>query len=56
MIRYTIALRGEPASSAEEIRIIEKVVNLQRDENLSEEYLLKVNPKGQVRFVLTTRE
>ena len=54
-VRYTIALRGEPTSLAGEMKIVEKVVNLQRDENLAEGYLLGINPKGQVRFVLATR-
>lgn len=39
-------------SSEDEMRIEEKSVDLHRDENLSEEYLLEVNPKGQVRITL----
>lgn len=50
MARYTIALRGKAASSEAEIIIEEKSIDLHRDENLSERYLLVVNPKGQVRI------
>jgi hypothetical protein len=50
MARYTIALRGKAASPHAEMKIEEKSVDLHRDENLSELYLLEVNPKGQVRI------
>jgi hypothetical protein len=48
MVRYAVSLRGEPSSAGETISIGEKIVNLHRDENLAEWYLLEVNPKGQV--------
>ncbi|KAL9119122.1 MAG: hypothetical protein Q9187_004325, partial [Circinaria calcarea] len=48
MTRYTIALRGDPSSAAATMAIEEKMVDLHRDENLAEQYLLAVNPKGQV--------
>jgi hypothetical protein len=48
MARYTIALCGDPAEGVEPLIFDKKVVDLHRDENLSEEYLLNVNPNGQV--------
>jgi hypothetical protein len=46
MVRYAIAL-GQ-ASHEAGLRIEEKIVDLHRDENLSEWYLTEINPKGQV--------
>jgi hypothetical protein len=50
MVRYAVALRGEPGDENQRMEISQKTVNLHRDENLSEWYLTKVNPKGQVSF------
>jgi len=52
MARYTVALRGNAASPETAMRIEEKLVDLHRGENLSEKYLLEVNPKGQVCITL----
>ena len=46
--RYTIALRGEPSSPALAMNIEEKVIDLYKAENISEWYLVNINPKGQV--------
>jgi hypothetical protein len=50
MARYTIALRGDPTEGEESLIFEEKVVDLHRDGNLDEEYLLNVNRNGQVCF------
>lgn len=51
MVRLTVAL-GQSAypSSVGELHIQHRLVNLHRDENISQEYLLTVNPKGQVEY------
>lgn len=32
----------------EQMRLVNKLVNLHRNENIAEQYLLSINPKGQV--------
>lgn len=51
MVRLTVAL-GQSAhpSGVSELPIQHRLVNLHRDENISQEYLLTVNPKGQVEY------
>jgi glutathione S-transferase len=49
MVRYAIALRGE--SDGQEVEVEERVVNLNKNEHLSEWYLTEINPKGQVRLI-----
>jgi hypothetical protein len=49
MVRYAIAL-GEQSSDSQ-MNIKETIIDLRRDENLSEWYLTTVNPKGQVRSI-----
>lgn len=48
MVRYTIALQGSAKDPASEIPIQEQVVDIFNEEQLSEHFLCKVNPKGQV--------
>ena len=48
MVRYTIALRGEPKSPRDHILFNEKHVDIHSGEQLAEYYLLGINPKGQV--------
>jgi hypothetical protein len=49
MVRYAIALDG--VSDKTGLCIEEKIIDLHRDENLSQWYLTEVNQKGQVSFV-----
>lgn len=49
MVRFTYVLgrsSADPATAG--VHIENKLVDHHRDENLGEDYLLKVNPKGQV--------
>lgn len=48
MARYAYALRGSPDDPKNEIRIEEKNVNLGKGEQLTEHYLLEINPAGDV--------
>ncbi|KAE8399019.1 hypothetical protein BDV37DRAFT_275649 [Aspergillus pseudonomiae] len=50
MVQFTIALalRNKSQSSRELGRIKYRLVNLHRNENLSEDYLVHVNPRGKV--------
>ncbi|KAB8225762.1 hypothetical protein BDV33DRAFT_77802 [Aspergillus novoparasiticus] len=50
MVQFTIALalRDKSQSSRELAKIKHRLVNLHRNENLSEDYLLHVNPRGRV--------
>ena len=52
MVRYTLALAGEPAEEASRIDVVEKVVDILHGAQLDEDFLCEVNPKGQVRFHL----
>lgn len=50
MVRFTYALaRSSADQTTAGVRLENKLVDHHRDENLAEEYLLKVNSKGQVR-------
>jgi hypothetical protein len=51
MVRYAIALGAE--SGDKEMVIDQKIVNLHKDEHLSEWYLTEINAKGQVRLIVT---
>jgi hypothetical protein len=54
MVRYTLALRGEPVDAASEMTIEEREVDIFREAQLEENFLCEVNPKGQVREQVTT--
>lgn len=50
MVRFTYVLgRGSADSTTNGVHLEYKLVDHQRDENLAEDYLMKINPKGQVR-------
>ena len=48
MVRFTIALAKLPKSLDDTIIIEETITDIYREEQLSEAFLLQVNPKGQV--------
>ena len=48
MVRQTIGIRGEPKDEASKISIDEKVIEIFKEEQFSEQYLCEVNPEGQV--------
>jgi hypothetical protein len=55
MLRYTLAIRG-PAKDGDEISIDGKVVDIHYERtHLSEDFLLNVNPKGQVILPTSTK-
>lgn len=49
MARLTYAF-AKITRTESKIIIVNELVDLHRDENISEEFLLHINPKGQVRF------
>jgi hypothetical protein len=49
MVRYALALRGEPKAASDEMVVEERVVEIFKGEQLTEHFLCEVNPKGQVR-------
>ncbi len=49
MVMYTYALGKQVSEDHGGVIISNRVVNLHRDENISEEYLAKINAKGLVR-------
>jgi glutathione S-transferase len=51
IVRYAIALGGD---ASEDVHIEQTIIDLHRDENLSEFYLTKINPKGQVPALTST--
>ena len=48
-VRYAIVLRGEPRTPGSVMTIEERLVDLQEEQQLEGDYLLKINPLGQVR-------
>ncbi|OAP54847.1 hypothetical protein AYL99_11295 [Fonsecaea erecta] len=48
MMRYLMRIRGDPASPAVKMDVTEHNVDIFSEEQFSEDYLLKVNPNGQV--------
>lgn len=48
MVRYTFALRGEPAEPRAEMRLMEEEVNIMKGEQLAEHFLCDINPTGEV--------
>ena len=48
MVRYTLAVRGPPRDEESAMAVAEKIINITRDEQLTEEFLCDINPKGQV--------
>jgi hypothetical protein len=54
MVRYTIALRGEPKDPSLEVSISEEVVDLFNGDQLEERFLDNINPKGQVFLYIST--
>lgn len=50
MARFTYVLaRSTESPASNDIVFENKLVNLHHDENIAEDYLVQVNPKGQVR-------
>lgn len=49
MARYTYALRGEPKSANDDIRLEQKSIELPKGEQLTEHYLCDINPAGEVK-------
>lgn len=57
MARFTYVLaRSTESHAGSKIQLENKLVNLHHDEHVTEEYLLHINPKGQVRRLLATRD
>ncbi|KAF2102972.1 hypothetical protein NA57DRAFT_63700 [Rhizodiscina lignyota] len=54
MVRYCIAIRGEPKSGMSEATFFEKEIDIFANEQLSEDFLCHVNPKGQVPAITTS--
>lgn len=48
MVRYTFALRGEPADPGNKMRLTEEEVNIMKGEQLTEHFLCDINPAGEV--------
>ncbi|ETI27195.1 hypothetical protein G647_09878 [Cladophialophora carrionii CBS 160.54] len=48
MIRYLLRIRGDPQNAASAMNVTEEVIDIFKEEQLSEKYLLEVNPNGQV--------
>lgn len=48
MVRYTLALRGPPKDASSAIEVHEQEVDVYHEEQLSEQFLCEINPKGQV--------
>ena len=48
MVRYSIAVRGEPKDQEHEIRIHEEQIDFQNKEQLTEHYLCDINAAGEV--------
>ena len=49
-VRYAIALRGEPSTPSAAMDIEERLLDLGEEQQLEEDYLLKINPSGKVRI------
>lgn len=50
MVRFTYVLgRSSADPTRKSVKIENKLIDHHRDENLAENYLLRINPKGQVR-------
>jgi hypothetical protein len=56
MVRFTAALGAKSGEATTPIHVEHQLVNLHRDENIAESYLLSINPKGQVRIVVNSGE
>jgi hypothetical protein len=50
MIRYLLRIRGDAIDAASSMNVTEEMVDIFKEEQLSEKYLLEVNPNGQVRI------
>jgi hypothetical protein len=48
MVRYTIAIRGPPKDESSSILIEEQEHDIFHEEQLTEQFLCGINPKGQV--------
>lgn len=48
MMRYLMRIRGEPVDEASRMLVEEKLIDIFNEEQLAEDYLLKVNRNGQV--------
>ena len=50
MVRYTLALRGPPKAGSPDVTVSEEVVDISGSlDQLTEDYLCNINPKGQVK-------
>ena len=54
MVRQTIAICGEPKDDKSSVQINEEIIDIFREEQLSEQFLCEVNPLGQVRPTMLT--
>jgi hypothetical protein len=50
MIRYLLRIRGDARDAASSMNVTEEMIDIFNEEQLSEKYLLEVNPNGQVRI------
>jgi hypothetical protein len=48
MVRYTLAVRGAPHSPAAAMTVDEQMLDIFHEAQFDEDFLLNVNPKGQV--------
>lgn len=48
MVRYTIAIAGKPHEGIAEMSVEERIVDIFGNEQLEEQFLRDINPKGQV--------
>lgn len=46
--RYVLKVRGKAANAGSEMLVQEQEVDIFNEEQLSEDYLIRINPKGQV--------
>lgn len=49
MVRYALAIAGQPANEASRIDLSLEVVDIMNCGQLDETFLCEINPKGQVR-------
>ena len=48
MMRYLVRVKGEPRDEASRMTVLDKNVDIFKEEQFSEQYLTQVNPNGQV--------
>jgi glutathione S-transferase len=54
-VRYTLAMAGESRDADSMLHVHENMVDLAKQEQLAEDYLTKINPKGQVPVLTSSR-